>query len=153
MHKYFINLLLVLLLSSFSENNRRDYRIECKSSTEGFQTITIWNLKQKHKYKIEDASKDAIHAFLFSGIEPGLGCILIKPLLSTEQEKEKFKSFEKSFFKNKYQEFIRSSSITFETIQKTYRINYKVYTITVSKDLLRKYLEDQNIISSLSKGF
>ena len=153
MPKYLSLLLVLLFLSSFSEKNKSDYRVECQSYSEGFQTINIWNLSQKRKYKVESASKDAVHAFLFSGTESSKTCNLTKPLLYSEQEKENFKTIEKSFFKFKYLEFVRMSSINSEIVAKINGVKFKIYSVSVSKDLLRKYIEEQKIIKSLNNGF
>lgn len=144
-----------LMLLSFASNNR-NYQTECVTlETDGYITIKIWDTKKGTKYKPEQARKDAIHAILFSGISVGSGCAMQPPLLNKTEEQENFKTIEKSFFaKNgKWSMFTRSSA-TETTLPANLGIkNWKVYQVSISKNELRKYLEEQKIIKSLTNGF
>ena len=144
-----------LMLLSFASNNR-NYQTECVTiETDGYVTIKIWDTKKGAKYKLEQARKDAIHAILFSGISGGNGCSTQAPILNKSDEQESFKTIEKNFFaKNgKWSMFTRSSA-TESTLPASLGLkNWKVYQVSISKNELRKYLEDQKIIKSLTNGF
>ena len=144
-----------LMLFSFTSNNRT-YQTECVTiETDGYITIKIWDTKKGAKYKPEQARKDAIHAILFSGISGGNGCTTQPPILNKTEEQENFTSIEKIFFakKGKWSMFTRSSA-TESTLPANLGIkNWKVYQISITKNELRKYLEDQKIIKSLTNGF
>jgi hypothetical protein len=144
-----------LILFSFSSNNR-NYQTECVTiETDGYVKIKIWNTKKGAKYKPEQARKDAIHALLFSGIAGSNGCSTQPPILNKSEEHENFKTIEKSFFskKGKWSMFTRSSA-TETTLPANLGIkNWKVYQVSISKNELRKYLEQQKIIKSLTNGF
>jgi hypothetical protein len=144
-----------LLLLSFAYNNR-NYQTECVTiETDGYVTIKIWDTKKGAKYKPEQARKDAVHAILFSGISGGNGCTTQPPILNKTEENENFKSIEKSFFvkKGKWAMFTRSSASE-STLPANLGIkNWKVYQVSISKNELRKYLEEQKIIKSLTNGF
>lgn len=143
------------ILLSFASNNRT-YQTECVTiETDGYVMIKIWDTKKGAKYTSEEARKDAIHAILYSGVSGGTGCTTQPPILNKSEEQENFKPIEKSFFakKGKWSMFTRSSA-TETTLPANIGIkNWKVYQVTISKNELRKYLEDQKIIKSLTNGF
>lgn len=144
-----------LMLLSFASNNR-NYQTECVTiETDGYITIKIWDTKKGAKYKPEQARKDAIHAILFSGISGGNGCTTQPPILNKTEEQENFKPIEKSFFakKGKWSMFSRSSATESTLPAILGNKNWKVYQVSISKNELRKYLEEQKIIKSLTNGF
>ena len=154
-NSFWILALSSFMLLSFASNNR-NYQTECVTiDTEGYLTIKIWDTKKGAKYKSEQARKDAIDAILFSGISGGNGCTTQPPILNKTEELENFKTIEKSFFakKGKWSMFTRSSA-TESTLPANLGIkNWKVYQVSISKNELRKYLEEQKIIKSLTNGF
>jgi hypothetical protein len=123
--------------------------------SDGYVTIKIWDTKKGSKYKPEQSRKDALHAILYSGIAGGTACATQPPFLNKTEEQENFKSIEKSFFarKGKWSMFTRSSA-TETTLPANLGVkNWKVYQVSISKNELRKFLEDQKIIKSLNNGF
>jgi hypothetical protein len=144
-----------LMLLSFTSNNR-NYQTECVTiETDGYVIIKIWDTKKGAKYNSEQARKDAIHAILFSGISGGNDCTTQTPILNKTEEQENFKTIENSFFakKGKWSMFTRSSA-TETTLPANLGVkNWKVYQVSISKNELRKYLEEQKIIKSLTNGF
>ena len=161
MNKYKIKLNKIIIIAfcvmqfSFIADNR-NYQTQCVTiETDGYVNIKIWDTKKGAKYKPEQARKDAIHAILFSGISGGNGCTTQPPILNKTEEQENFKTIEKSFFANKgkWSMFTRSSA-TESTLPANLGIkNWKVYQVSISKNELRKYLEEQKIIKSLTNGF
>lgn len=139
------------LLLSFTIHNR-NYQTECVTiGTDGYVTIKIWDTKKEAKYKLDHAQKDALHAILFSGISSSAGCTAQPPILNEDKEQDNFKSIEKKFFtkKGKWSSFTRSSNPP-NTLEEQ---NNGLFQITIAKDELRKYLEEKNVIKSLSNGF
>jgi hypothetical protein len=153
--KALVIVLISLMLLSFS-GKYRNYQTECITiETDGYVTIKIWDTKKGEKYKPEQARKDAIHAILFSGISGGSACSTQPPILKKTEEQENFKKIEKSFFakKGKWSMFTRSSA-TETTLPANIGVpNWKVFQVSISKNELRKFLEEQNIIKSLNNGF
>lgn len=150
-----INLFLVTLLFSFG-SNKRNYQMECKSqSNEGYVTIKIWDLKRGSKYKLIQAQKDAIHGILFAGLSGGSLCGKQPPILKNTEDQQNFGRLEKQFFSQngKWSNFVRSSELNQVVLEKVNGCNIKSYVISVSKNELQKYLEEQNIISKLNNGF
>ncbi len=152
-------ILFTIIITFFFESNAQKqfaYQVECVSvENNGYVTIKIWNTKLGKKYSQEQARKDAIDAVLFSGIPSNNGCIAQKPILSTPESIENFKKIEKDFFaKNgNWSNYTREATIENALPENIGDKSWKVYKVSVSKDLLRKYLEEQKIIKSLNSGF
>jgi hypothetical protein len=148
--------LIVIIFSSFGKNNNRNYKTECLTiETEGYVTIKIWDTQKGSKYNSEQARRDAVDAILFSGISGSNVCTTQPPILNKIEELENFKNIEKSFFakKGKWSNFTRSAS-TETTLPVNLGVkNWKVYQVSISKNELCKYLEEQKIIKSLTNGF
>ena len=148
--------LLTLIFLSFLTSCKAQkelYNIECVSiENEGYVKLKLLNYVKPTKFKVEDASKDAIKAILYSGYS-STKCPTQKPLLKETTDIDNFKKIEKDFFsKNgKWKTFIRNS-LDVDNI-KTEKTTIKEFVIMVNKDLLRKYLEEQKIIKSLNTGF
>lgn len=141
------NIVLSLFLLSLSCNSSKSlYKIDCLSiADEAYAKLEINNQHKSSKYTLEEASRDAIRAILYSGYT-STKCQTQKPILSQAIEIDNFRKIESNFFSKNgiWKTFIRT-----ETNKK----NGNGYIILVSKDALRQYLEKQNIIKSLSKIF
>lgn len=136
--------------------NKRTYQTECVAiETDGYVTIKIWDTKKGRRYKPEQAQKDAVHAILYAGVSGGSGCTTQSPILNKLEEQENFEAIKKSFFarNGKWSTFTRSAT-TETTLPADLGLkNWKVFQVSISKNELRKYLEDQKIIKSLTNGF
>lgn len=153
--KFLILVLTSPILISFTYPNKT-YQFECLTlEIDGYISIKIWDTKKGAKYKPEQASKDAIHAILFSGISGGNGCSTQLPILNKSEEQENFKIIEKSFFGNKgnWALFTRNAATETSLPSSLGDKQWKVYQVSISKNNLRKHLEEQKIIKSLSNGF
>lgn len=149
------NILIIFSVLFFISCNAQKelYSIECISvENEGFVRLKLLNYVKPTKFKVEEASKDAIKALLYSGYS-STNCPTQKPLLKETTDIDNFKKIKKDFFsKNgKWKTFIRNS-LDVDNV-KTEKITIKEFEIMVNKDLLRKYLEEQKIIKSLNTGF
>jgi hypothetical protein len=156
----FVYSLIIVVLSStllaFTSKNNRGYQTECVTiETDGYATFKIWDINIGAKYSQEEARKDAVNAILFSGISGSKGCATQPPILNKTEEQENFKTIEKSFFskKGKWIIFTRSAATETALPANLGVKNWKVYQVSVSKNELRKYLEEQKIIKSLNNGF
>jgi hypothetical protein len=151
----FTIVLCTSVLYSFAATNKT-YQAECISiATDGYVTLKIWDIKKGSNYKSEQARKNALYTVLFSGIAGGKGCTSQPPILSKAVELEKFRKIEKAFFHKAGKWSIYSTSSTTETTRPT-NIGvkgWKVYLVSISKNELRKYLEETEIINSLNTGF
>jgi len=155
MKNLIITFMILLTTTSFAQKQYA-YQIECVSvENNGSVTIKIWNTKLGKKYTQKQARKDAIDAILYSGVPGNNGCITQKPILTTQETIDNFSKLENNFFsKNgKWSDYTREATISTNIPENIGDKSWKVYTVSVSKDLLRKYLEEQKIIKSLNSGF
>lgn len=151
----FITFLIGISTISFAQK-KFAYQVECISvENEGYVTIKIWNTKLGKKYTQEQARKDAIHAILYSGVPNTNGCFTQKPLLSNSDAEENFGKIEKDFFSKKgsWSKYTRDAKTETTLPVNIGDKSWKVYQVSVSKNELRKYLEEQKIIKSLNNGF
>jgi hypothetical protein len=149
-----MTLLLVLLTQSLTSINS-NYQITCISVNNSQVTLQIWNPQLGSKYRNDQASKDAIHALLFSGHLGNNNCENQAPLLKSQAEIAEFKKIQRAFFSKKgdWLIFTRNSSLLNIHSNTDIKSGWKVYKIIIAKDELRKYLEKQKIINSLNHGF
>jgi len=149
-------ILLFVTITSLSCSTSRVFQSECESlAKSGYIDVTIWDSKKGANYSIEQARKDAIHTILYSGIAGSKNCSSQPPILNSDEERSKFDKIQKDFFsKNgqwtRYTTSAKKSNAKPETVSDK---NWNFYTVTVAKQELRKYLEEQKIINSLTKGF
>lgn len=147
-----ISLLLIFNISMAQSN----YQNECVNiENDGHITMKIWNPKKGKRYKIEQAQKDAIYTILYSGISSNKSCIPQKPILKNQTELKKFKKIETEFFKTKgvWLTYIHSSSVENALPEKIGEKDWKVYQVSVNRNLLKKYLEENEIIKPINTGF
>lgn len=107
--------------------------------------LTVTNSQLGPKYKVELAKKDVLYAVLYTGVS---GCGKVNPLLSSAESIEKFKKIERSYFsKNgKWSKYTRQSTAN------TNSGPIGQHVIAVDLPVLRKDLENLNIIKSLTNG-
>lgn len=146
--------LIIFLCFSFT-NRFVNYQIECISVEDNYVTIKIWNPKKGKSYKIDQANKDALYAILYTGIAGSKNCLTQKALLTNSEEIDKFSKIEKEFFssKGKWTQYTRSSTTETTLPANLGSKNWKVYQVSVSKDALKKYLEEKSILKSINTGF
>jgi hypothetical protein len=147
--------LLALCLFSFV-SSKNGYQYECVSlNTDGYVILKMWNPAKGHRYKLDQARKDAIRVVLFSGIAGSGQCSTQPPLLSNTEEMAKFNAEKKTFFtaNGDWNLFTRSASTDAVVNLDKKDKKWRFYHIAVSKNELRKKLEEQNIIKKLNNGF
>ena len=135
------------------------YDIRCASEArQGTYYVTIGSIVRKTDLAITQSQKNAVHAVLFKGYPNNKenGCKGQKPLIRNINVYENNKEFFDDFFNLNektsgydYMRFVQGSG----TVTKSVKINRKEYKmeveVVVSKDELRKYLEQSKIIRSL----
>lgn len=147
---------LFITILLFSCSTSKVFQTECTSlDTSGHIEITIWDAKKGGTYSIEQARKDAIYAILYNGVAGGKNCSSQPPMLNGEEERAAFGKIEKQFFSKsgQWNRFTASSKLTNAAPESIGNNNWKVYQVSVSKKELRNFLEEQNILQKLNKGF
>ena len=177
-----IILTFAVLLSAFSishaDNKQRkadrdtqnwDYEVETLSKNKtGAYILKVWSFSKNPNVAEEQGKKNAVHAVVFKGIPDGTGTIrtpgikaLIPGTLSSDDE------FFKDFFAEggDYLRFVSVSNSGFSDVIKLQKkkrdgtdkksvYKFKVgLTLIVDVPALRKYLENNGKIQSLSAGF
>lgn len=131
------------------------YQFECSSINDGSITLKIWNQKRGEKLKIQQAQQSAVKALLYNGIPLSDNCIGQKPILNNSEAVEKFKAIENEFFAKKgiWLTFTRSANPDNIEPQILADERSKAYSLIISNDHLRKYLEEKGIIKPLNSIF
>jgi hypothetical protein len=135
-----------------------DYEVAfIRTGVAGTELFKVFSYGRNERECIEASKLNAIKAILFKGI-PGSG--MQRPMISEAGAEEKYKEYFNEFFKSggQYLNFVALS--TDGSIDSRDRIkvqNGKLLKIgivvSVQKDNLRKQLQDDKIIKSLSSGF
>jgi hypothetical protein len=98
--------------------------------------------------------QNAIHATLFKGIPAGGGATAQPALVPSDSQYNHDSPFSQESFKSDYQRFVNSVAKGSVQVVKSGRREYKIgYVMSIAKDNLRRYLEEQGIIKGLSSGF
>ena len=133
-----------------------DYEVVfIRTGVEGTELFKVFSYGRNERECIEAAKVNAIKAVLFKGI-PGSG--LQRPMITEAGAEEKYKAYFNQFFSSggRYLNFVALSSDG--SIDSTDRMKVgglvKIgFIVSVQKDNLRKELQDDKIIKSLSSGF
>lgn len=160
-------LFIILSLSCFSSCSTRshqevkywNYEVEpVQAGVEGTYLFKVWSYSTNPDVALDLARRNAIHAVIFKGIQ-GKSAVSTKPPLTTNSNLENERSdFFRVFFAPggvylKYIAIVNNGALDAGDVIKIGR-EYKVGVIvSVNVALLRKYLEDQKIINSITNGF
>jgi hypothetical protein len=135
-----------------------DYEVVfIRTGAAGTELFKVFSYGRNEKECIEASKLNAIKAILFKGI-PGSG--MQRPMISEAGAEEKYKDYFNEFFKSggRYLNFVAlSSDGSIDSMDRIRVKNGKLLKIgivvSVQKDNLRKQLQDDKIIKSLSSGF
>jgi len=155
-------LTIVVLCSSISILQAKDkesalrYDIECagQEGMTGTYLVMAWVYSPKANVSTDIIKEAAIRGVLFRGYQ-GTGCVSQKAMIKdagTENDKADF--FNVFFGKGgQFLNYATALEDSFEVI-KLSKKEYKVgMIVSVSKDNLRKAMEDADVIKKLSSGF
>lgn len=133
------------------------WRYEIQPVAEGKQgtyKVKVWSFSKKKEVAQEQSKKNAVHGILFKGYAPAGRIHGQNPIVSDPSVQAEHADFFRSFFATggDYMRFVSLTSNVPEYIKvgKEYKVGL---IVTVQKDALRKYLEDNGIIRALNAGF
>lgn len=137
------------------------YDIECEGiAKQGAKLVKVWSYSKNPKHAIASAKRNAVHGIIFKGYAGGeQGCTSFQPLIKAPGVEEKHKEFFDAFFAEggEYLKYVSSATdghIAAGDVMKISRREYKIgAVVTVMSDQLRKRLEEEGIIKSLTSGF
>lgn len=155
-----------------ADKDTKEWKYEIETvgkNNQGNYIVKVWSFSKTSSIAEEQGKKNAIHAICFQGLPDSVNSQSvhgIKPLVNNPAiEQEKAEWFDE-FFENggAYMRFVTISNSGFSDVQKLSKdyihgikgwdVKYKVgITVTVNVQGLRKYLEQNGIINSLSGRF
>jgi hypothetical protein len=170
---YLFTTILIVMLTSFSghaqwkkEKAKKDtkiwrYDVECEGiAKQGAKLVKVWSYSKNPKHAIASAMRNAVHGIIFKGYAGGgQGCTSFQPLVNDPSVEMEHQEFFDSFFEEggEYLKYVSSAtdgSIAPGDRLKISKREYKIaVVVTVMSDQLRKRLEKENIIKSLTSGF
>jgi hypothetical protein len=164
-------LVLVLSISSIYGQNRRQkkkadeatlswrYEVVCEKGGGVGNTylVRVTSYVREPSISIEQSKKNAVHSIIFTGVTGNSeGCVTKRPMTNNPSIYNENIDFFKSFFVNNgtYGKYTTLPTGRPERVIKINKKEFKVETVvSVNVDLLRKNLEDANILKSLNSGF
>lgn len=144
------------------ETAKWNYDIECVGeAAAGIYTLKVFSILRDESIARVQASKNAVHAVIFQGINgQGSKCTKKPALVRSSSIETKHEGFFKKFFESNGNEDLNNFSKYVNVIEgvtdrmKVSKKEYRIGTlVTVNVSLLRKTLENENIIRSLDSGF
>lgn len=171
--KHIITTLLLVFLVSFSSQAQwkgkkaeKDtkiwrYDVECEGiAKQGAKLVKVWSYSKNPKHAISSSMRNAVHGIIFKGYAGGgQGCTPMQPLVKDVAKEAEFAEFFDAFFAEggeylKYVSAATDGSIAPGDRLKISKREYKIgVVVNVMSDQLRKRLEKENIIRSLTSGF
>lgn len=163
-------LLLILMIGISSANAQAKkkadkataawrYEIEVvQTGTQGNYLIKVWSYSKKPDVAIEQAKKNAVHGIIFKGFAGTQTVPGQKALAANEDLEEEKAEYFKAFFADggKYMKYVTMSTDGAVAAEDRMKVGkeYKIGVIvSVNVSGLRKELENDGIIKSLSAGF
>lgn len=138
------------------DTDRFRYDIEyCKTAADGMVVVKVWSYSKRSDLAMKQCRKNAVHGVIFRGYA-GDGASSHRPLVSDPTIESTKAQFFKAFFDDEVGEYMRyvgtmtDGSAEIRKVGKEYKVGV---VVTVSKDMLRKHLENAGIVRSLSSGF
>ena len=131
------------------------YEIESVGvGVQGTYALRVWSYYRTQEMPLDVAKKNAVHAVVFKGVPAGNGAAAQPPLKTGQMSPSDSLFFDNFFNTGAYQSYINSVAAGSRQVLKTGRREYKIgYVVSVAKDNLRKYLEQQGVVKALSTGF
>ncbi len=121
---------------------------------DGTYAVKIWSYSRKPNISTDIQKINAIHGVIFKGIPAGKGSVAQPPLANSRDIEQNNINFFNNFFVSDYPMFINGVIDGSTQVIKTGKKEYKIGVIvSVSKDKLREFLENNGVIKSLSDGF
>jgi len=156
-HRLLLIILAVFIIipnTVFAKNDKPlQYDIESAGSgVQGTYLVRVWVYSKSGKVSDEDIKRAAVHGIIFRGFNGGNGSPSQRPIAqSTTLEYEKAEYF-KAFFSSAYLQYANIVSGSYQRVKSAKE--YKVGAIVqVSKDNLRRELEQAGVVKGLSNGF
>lgn len=159
-------LLILITTTVFAQQRKANkdtetwrYEIEAvQTGLQGTYLIKVWSYSKKPETATEQSRKNAIHGIIFKGFSGKEGVPGQNPLTSNSNLEVEKEDFFKTFFADggKYMKYVTLSNDGAVAAEDRMKIGkeYKIgVVVSVNVAALRKDLENEGIIKSLSSGF
>jgi hypothetical protein len=139
--------------------NNWKYEIEAvQQGIQGTYLVKVWSYSKKPDLAIEQAKKNAVHGIIFKGYAGKNAVQGQKPITNNSNLENEKSTFFKQFFEigGKYNKFVSLSNDGAVATEDRMKVGneFKIgVVVSVNVSLLRKFLEDEGIVKSLSSGF
>ena len=171
--RYIVILLSVISLASctaarkaVADKNTLVWRYEIEptlgQATQGSTLVKVWSYSKSRYVATTQAGKNAVHGILFKGVsalnEVNKRIPPQRPIVTDLNAEQEYASYFKDFFRDggKYQKYVNfvNNGIPGPGDIIKIRREYKIgITVSVSKDALRKEMEQAGIVKKLGAGF
>jgi hypothetical protein len=142
-----------ILISLLSSCYSKYYVASCEDvQSTGYVHLSMTNKRKPTDKRYQEARKEAIRTLLYSGVAQSSACPTLRPLLQTKEERKKFDTVSEEIFSKEghWTEFTNTAPRQNQSNKKG---SYATYSIIVSTDLLRIYLEGKKIIKPVNSIF
>jgi|SRR5690554_3351983 len=170
---YLVTTVLFVLFASFSAQAQWKkkkaledtkiwrYDVECEGiAKQGAKLVKVYSYSKNPKHAKSAGMRNAVHGIIFKGYAGGgQGCTSAQPLVKDPSVEEEYHEFFEKFFSldGEYMKYVTSAtdgSLSQGDILKVSKREYKIgIVVTVMRDQLRKRLEKEGIVKSLTDGF
>ena len=171
--RFFILLLSVLSLASCTASRKAladkqtlVWRYEVEPTTgqaaQGSVLVKVWSYSKSRYVATTQAGKNAVHGILFKGVsalnDGNVRIPMQRPIVTDLNAEVAYNDYFKDFFRDggKYQKYVNfingglPDPGDIVKIRKEYKIGM---TVSVSKDALRKEMEEAGVVKRLGAGF
>lgn len=138
-----------------SETEKFQYEIEGVSNgSQGTYLVRVWSYSSKTKLDVEISKKNAVHGVIFKGYAGTKDVRPQRPLIAAPGAEVEHADYFNLFFKDggEYNKYVTITAGSQQVVKvgKQYHIGV---VVSVSKDALRKALEQAGVLRSLGSGF
>lgn len=138
-----------------SETEKFQYEIEGVSNgSQGTYLVRVWSYSSKTKLDVEISKKNAVHGVIFKGYAGAKDVRPQRPLIAAPGAEVEHADYFNLFFKDggEYNKYVTITAGSQQVVKvgKQYHIGV---VVSVSKDALRKALEQAGVLRSLGSGF
>jgi hypothetical protein len=138
-----------------SDTEKFQYEIEGVSNgSQGTYLVRVWSYSSKTKLDVEISKKNAVHGVIFKGYAGTKDVRPQRPLIAAPGAEVEHADYFNLFFKDggEYNKYVTITAGSQQVVKvgKQYHIGV---VVSVSKDALRKALEQAGVLRSLGSGF
>lgn len=159
-----LSMVLLVCTSAYADKKKKlnedterfRYDIEyCKTASDGMVMVKVWSYSKRSRLAAAQSRKNAVHGVIFRGYTGSTASASQRPLVNDPTIESVKADYFTAFFSDegpymRYVSAITDGSMEVRKVGREYKVGV---VVTVNRDMLRKHLEDANIIRGLNSGF